>query len=94
MNKRKVIKSHNKTDSKKSIPIKVAQVLGAFIGALAIINLGFQCVWYIKTGNYFGHLNYWYQPVGTLLIAAVLITMLAVGIFEITNMLIKTFNKK
>ncbi len=94
MNKRKVNKSLKRTDSKKSVFIKVMQVLGALIGALAIINLAFQCVWYIKTGNYYGHTNYWHQPVGTLLIATILITMLTVGIFKITKMLMNKFNEK
>jgi hypothetical protein len=49
MIKRKINKNHKMTDSKKNVFLKVAQDVGAFIGVLAIINLGFQCVWYIKT---------------------------------------------
>ncbi|HUN56416.1 MAG TPA: hypothetical protein VMU29_14780 [Smithella sp.] len=97
MHKRQIAENYKRAHGKKSVRIrflKVAQVIGACVAALAIINLGFQCVWYLKTGNYYGHTNYWHQPVGTLLLAAVLITFIAVGAFRVTKRLIETLHKK
>ena len=80
----------------KKVPshwVKIAQAIGACVAVLAIINLGFQCILYIKTGNYYGHTNYWHQPVGTLLIAAILITLIAICAFKVAERFISKKKK-
>ena len=96
MNKRQIVNNLKRDHGRQRVParwVKVAQTIGACVAALAIINLGFQCIWYLKTGNYYGHTNYWHQPVGTLLIATILITIIAVGAFKFAKRLLSKKKK-
>ncbi len=90
--------------SKRAKPIKIRSVspfwvkvlkgLGAGVAALAIINLAFQCVWYLKTGNYYGHKNFFNQDVGTLLIAAVLLAIITAGVVTLVKRIMLLRSKR
>jgi hypothetical protein len=59
--------------------------LGLCVAIIAIIHLAIQCIWYLRTGNYYGHTNYWNQPVGTLLLAAIGVVGIVVGLIIAVN---------
>ena len=67
--------------------VKVLRGLGLVVAIVAILNLGLQCIWYLKTGDYFGHKNFWNQDVGTLSLAAVLLTVMATGVVALVKCL-------
>ncbi len=67
--------------------VKVLRGLGLVVAIVAILNLGLQCIWYLKTGDFFGHKNFWNQDVGTLSLAAALLTMILAGVVALVKYL-------
>ncbi len=65
--------------------VRVARIIGGVVAAIAIINLAIQGISYLMTGNYYGHTNYWNQPVGTLLIISIFTVIILVGIVSATR---------
>ncbi len=68
--KHKLLEKGHKYRIKNVSPrwVRIMRILGLCVVVIAIIHLGVQTVWYLRTGNYYGHTNFWNQPVGTLLL--------------------------
>jgi hypothetical protein len=52
--------------------LRRVEVLGMGIFGFLLIILWTQCIWYFMSGHFFGHKNYYGQPVGTFLLVAML----------------------
>jgi uncharacterized membrane protein len=77
---KRAMKSYQKNIS--PMWVRVVRIIGAVVAVTAIVHLAVQGIWYLKTGNYYGHLNYWNQPVGTLLIASIIMAIMLVCIIK------------
>jgi len=64
--------AHMDKKTRKRRRKRLLDILGTVIGFFVLAILWFQCILYLRTGNFFGHKNYLGQPVGTILLLIIL----------------------
>jgi len=74
--------------------VREARIIGGVVAAIAIIHLAIQGITYLIAGNYYGHTNYWNQPVGTLLIISIFAVLILVGFDSSTRYISKNIRRR
>ena len=70
-----------KSKNAHSRPIRTIDIIGIAIVGLLLIVLWAACIAHLAHGNYFGHINYYGQPVGPFLLLPVLIVITPLYIY-------------
>ena len=95
--KQRLFNKRNRINTHKGISplwVRVARIIGGVLAAIAIIHLSIQGITYLIEGNYYGHRNYWNQPVGTLLILSIFAVLIVIGVVSATKYIYKSIKKK